>query len=427
MISYKKLLGFGELMELYENKIEQERAVLVSVDTGEFDVDSSLLELSELAKTAGAEVICEMTQKRESPEAGTYLGRGKLEELAEYCENEKPDLVIIDGELTPAQQKNIETITDTRVIDRTTLILDIFAARALSGEGKLQVELAQLKYALPRLGGKGASMSRLGGGIGTRGPGETKLETDRRHIRRRISALSEDLKELEERRARHRERRKKDGVVTVALVGYTNAGKSTLMNALTDAGVLAENKLFATLDPTARALTLPDGSSVLLIDTVGFIRRLPHKLVEAFKSTLDEAVNANVILNICDASNDECAEHYKVTMDLLEELGCGDKPIITVLNKCDLVNDISIPMGKSVRVSAKTGEGLPELLEAVRQALPPTRKRVKILLPFSMGGVGAELRKTGVVHSEEYTAEGLLLDITAEIYSLEKYKDYIIS
>ena len=413
-------------MELYENKIEQERAVLVSVDTGEFDVDSSLLELSELARTAGAEVICEMTQKRESPEAGTYLGRGKLEELAEYCENEKPDLVIVDGELTPAQQKNIETVTDTRVIDRTTLILDIFAARALSGEGKLQVELAQLKYALPRLGGKGASMSRLGGGIGTRGPGETKLETDRRHIRRRISALSEDLKELEERRARHRERRKKDGVVTVALVGYTNAGKSTLMNTLTDAGVLAENKLFATLDPTARALTLPDGSSVLLIDTVGFIRRLPHKLVEAFKSTLDEAVNANVILNICDASNEECAEHYKVTMDLLEELGCGDKPVITVLNKCDLVNDISIPMTNSVRVSAKTGDGLDELLERVKEALPPTRKRVKILLPFSMGGVGAELRKTGVVHSEEYTAEGLLLDITAEIFTLEKYEEYIL-
>ena len=399
--------------------------MLVSVDTGEFDVDSSLLELAELARTAGAEVICEMTQKRESPEAGTYLGRGKLEELAEYCENEKPDLVIVDGELTPAQQKNIETVTDTRVIDRTTLILDIFAARALSGEGKLQVELAQLKYALPRLGGKGASMSRLGGGIGTRGPGETKLETDRRHIRRRISALTEDLKELEERRARHRERRKKDGVITVALVGYTNAGKSTLMNTLTDAGVLAENKLFATLDPTARALTLPDGSSVLLIDTVGFIRRLPHKLVEAFKSTLDEAVSANVILNICDASNEECAEHYKVTMDLLEELGCGDKPIITVLNKCDLVNDISIPMTNSVRVSAKTGEGLTELLEKVKEALPPTRKRVKILLPFSMGGAGAELRKTGVVHSEEYTADGLLLDITAEIFTLEKYKEYI--
>ena len=414
-------------MEFYENKVEAERAVLISVDTGEFDVDSSLAELTELAKTAGAEVICEMTQKREAPEPGTYLGRGKLEELSEFCENEKPDLVIVDGELSPAQQKNIETITDVRVIDRTTLILDIFAGRALSGEGKLQVELAQLKYALPRLGGKGASMSRLGGGIGTRGPGETKLETDRRHIRRRISALTEDLKALDERRTRHRERRKKDGVVTVALVGYTNAGKSTLMNTLTDAGVLAENKLFATLDPTARALTLPDGNSVLLIDTVGFIRRLPHKLVEAFKSTLDEAVDANVILNICDASSDECSEHYRVTNELLDELGCGDKSTITVLNKCDLANDISIPLvGNVVRVSAKTGEGLPELLQKIAAALPPTRKRVKILLPFSMGGAGAELRKTGVVHSEEYTAEGLLLDITAEIFVLEKYKEYII-
>ena len=414
-------------MDFFENKTEAERAVLVSVDTGEFDVESSLAELTELAKTAGAEVICEMTQKREAPEPGTYLGRGKLEELSDFCENEKPDLVIIDGELSPAQQKNIETITDVRVIDRTTLILDIFAQRALSGEGKLQVELAQLKYALPRLGGKGASMSRLGGGIGTRGPGETKLETDRRHIRRRISALTEDLKALDERRTRYRERRKKDGVVTVALVGYTNAGKSTLINTLTDAGVLAENKLFATLDPTARALTLPDGNTVLLIDTVGFIRRLPHKLVEAFKSTLDEAVDANVILNVCDASSEECSEHYRVTNELLEELGCGDKPIITVLNKCDVVTEGDIPVvGNSVRVSAKTGEGLTELLEKIAKALPPTRKRVKILLPFSMGGAGAELRKTGVVHSEEYTADGLLLDITAEIFVLEKYKDYII-
>ena len=414
-------------MDFFENKTEAERAVLVSVDTGEFDVESSLAELTELAKTAGAEVICEMTQKREAPEPGTYLGRGKLEELSDFCENEKPDLVIIDGELSPAQQKNIETITDVRVIDRTTLILDIFAQRALSGEGKLQVELAQLKYALPRLGGKGASMSRLGGGIGTRGPGETKLETDRRHIRRRISALTEDLKALDERRTRYRERRKKDGVVTVALVGYTNAGKSTLMNTLTDAGVLAENKLFATLDPTARALTLPDGNTVLLIDTVGFIRRLPHKLVEAFKSTLDEAVDANVILNVCDASSEECSEHYRVTNELLEELGCGDKPIITVLNKCDVVTEGDIPVvGNSVRVSAKTGEGLTELLEKIAKALPPTRKRVKILLPFSMGGAGAELRKTGVVHGEEYTADGLLLDITAEIFVLEKYKDYII-
>ncbi len=414
-------------MDYFENKDEQERAVLVSVDTGEFDVDSSLCELTELAKTAGADVICLMTQKREAPEPGTYLGKGKLEELSDYCEAEKPDLVIIDGELSPAQQRNIEIATDTRVIDRTTLILDIFAQRALSGEGKLQVELAQLKYALPRLGGKGASMSRLGGGIGTRGPGETKLETDKRHIRRQIAALTEDLKALDERRTRHRERRKKDGIITVALVGYTNAGKSSLMNALTNAGVLAENKLFATLDPTARALTLPDGSTVQLIDTVGFIRRLPHKLVEAFKSTLDEAVDANVILNICDASSDECMEHYKVTMELLEELGCGDKPVITVLNKCDLISEDDVPViGNCVRVSAKTGDGLPSLLEKINTSLPPTRKRVKILLPFSMGGVAAELRKTGVVHSEEYTAEGLMLDITADIFILDKYSSYII-
>ncbi len=414
-------------MEYFENKVEAERAVLVSVDTGEFDVDSSLIELTELAKTAGADVICQLTQKREAPEPGTYLGRGKLDELADYCDLEKPDLVIIDGELSPAQQRNIETATDTRVIDRTTLILDIFAQRALSGEGKLQVELAQLKYALPRLGGKGAAMSRLGGGIGTRGPGETKLETDKRHIRRQIAALTEDLKALDERRTRHRERRKKDGIITVALVGYTNAGKSSIMNKLTDAGVLAENKLFATLDPTARALTLPDGSTVQLIDTVGFIRRLPHKLVEAFKSTLDEAVDANVILNICDASNEECSEHFNVTMSLLEELGCGDKPTITVLNKCDLIEQTDIPLvGSCVRVSAKTGEGLDELLQKINDALPPTRKRVKMLLPFSKGSVAAELRSTGVVHSEEYTADGLLLDITADIFRLDEYEEYII-
>ncbi len=414
-------------MEYFENKTEPEKAVLVCVDTGEFNAESSLAELSELAKTAGAEVVCEIIQKRDAPDSATYLGRGKMQELSDFCEQNEADLVIIDGDLTPAQQKNIETLTDTRVIDRTTLILDIFAMRALSGEGKLQVELAQLKYLLPRLGGKGTSMSRLGGGIGTRGPGETKLETDKRHIRRRIASLEEDLKQLENRRARYRERRKKDGCVTVALVGYTNAGKSTLMNTLTDAGVLAENKLFATLDPTARALTLPDGNTVLLIDTVGFIRRLPHKLVEAFKSTLDEAVSADVILNVCDASSDECTEHFTVTNDLLAELGCADKPVITVLNKSDLANDINIPLvGNVIRVSALTGEGLPQLLSKIAESLPPTRKRVKLLLPFSMGAAAASFRKTGIVHSEDYTPDGILIDTTAEIRELEKYKEFII-
>ena len=414
-------------MELYENEQKQETAVLVSVDTGEFDVDSSLLELAELTKTAGAEVIGEITQKREAPDSATYIGKGKLEELSEFCEMNQPDLIIVDGELSPSQQRNIENITDVRVIDRTTLILDIFAMRALSGEGKLQVELAQLKYTLPRLSGKGLQLSRLGGGIGTRGPGETKLETDRRHIRRRISALEANLKELDERRSRYRARRKKEGTVTVALVGYTNAGKSTLMNKLTDAGVLAENKLFATLDPTARALTLPDGNTVLLIDTVGFIRRLPHKLVEAFKSTLDEAVDADVILNICDASSEECAEHFRVTNELLSELGCQDKPIITVLNKSDIASPDNIPLiSNAVRISALSGKGTDELLERIAKALPPTRKRVKMLLPFSKGGAAAEIRKTGVIHSEEYVADGLLLDATVEMYTLEKYKEFIL-
>lgn len=412
---------------MFENKESAEKAVLICADTGEYDAESSLVELSELAKTAGAEVVCEIVQKREAPDGATYIGSGKLKELCDFCRSNEVDVIIADGELSPSQQRNIENETDVRVIDRTTLILDIFAMRALSGEGKLQVELAQLKYLLPRLGGKGVSMSRLGGGIGTRGPGETKLETDRRHIRRRISSLEAELKELEARRARYRERRKKDGAVTVALVGYTNAGKSTLMNALTNAGVLAENKLFATLDPTARALTLPDGRTVILIDTVGFIRRLPHKLVEAFKSTLDEAVDADVIIDVCDASSPECSEHFKVTEALLEELGCTGKPIITALNKCDVSgDDATIPLlGNTVRISAKNGDGLSELLLMTQRLLPPTRKRIKLLLPFNKGALASQLRKDGVVHSEEYTAQGLLLDVTADVRMLEECKEYI--
>ena len=412
---------------MFENKESAEKAVLICADTGEYDAESSLVELSELAKTAGAEVVCEIVQKREAPDGATYIGSGKLKELCDFCRSNEVDVIIADGELSPSQQRNIENETDVRVIDRTTLILDIFAMRALSGEGKLQVELAQLKYLLPRLGGKGVSMSRLGGGIGTRGPGETKLETDRRHIRRRISSLEAELKELEARRARYRGRRKKDGAVTVALVGYTNAGKSTLMNALTNAGVLAENKLFATLDPTARALTLPDGRTVILIDTVGFIRRLPHKLVEAFKSTLDEAVDADVIIDVCDASSPECSEHFKVTEALLEELGCTGKPIITALNKCDVSgDDATIPLlGNTVRISAKNGDGLSELLLMTQKLLPPTRKRIKLLLPFNKGALASQLRKDGVVYSEEYTAQGLLLDVTADVRMLEECKEYI--
>ena len=282
---------------MYENEIKKEYALLVSVDTGEFDAEVSINELEELAHTAGAEVVGKVIQKKEAPEKATFVGVGKLAEIIAFCEAQEVDLLIFDSELSPSQQRNLEKLTNVRVIDRTMLILDIFAARARTSEGKLQVELAQLKYSLPRLAGQGIALSRLGGGIGTRGPGETKLESDKRHIRRRIDKLQEELKALEKRRNQMRKRREKDGVQTVAIVGYTNAGKSTLMNALTNAGVLAENKLFATLDPTSRGLTLPDGRQVMLVDTVGLIRRLPHKLVEAFKSTLEEAAEATVILN----------------------------------------------------------------------------------------------------------------------------------
>lgn len=412
----------------YENSQEPERVVIADVDTGEHDVESSLDELEELALTAGAQVIAKVIQRREKPDSATYLGMGRLRELKLFCEDNDIDLLIFDSELSPSQLRNIEQITDVRVIDRTTLILDIFAARAKSGEGKLQVELAQLKYSLPRLTGKGTQLSRLGGGIGTRGPGESKLESDRRHIRRRINSLEEELRALKGRRKLLRERRIKQGVETVAIVGYTNAGKSTLMNALTNAGVLVEDKLFATLDPTSRALTLPDGRSVMLIDTVGLIRRLPHHLVEAFKSTLEEAASADVLLNVCDASSEECAEHLEVTSKLLTELGCQNKPVISVLNKCDLAQDIlGLPsIGKSVMISALEGEGLDRLLETIARELPPTRRRVELLIPYDKGSDAAALRRDGVVLQEEYRENGLYMEAICDVRLLETMKEYIL-
>ena len=416
------------MKELIENTQQPERAVLVCVDFGQFDPDQSLDELEELAYTAGAEVIGRLIQKRDKPDNATFIGSGKLEELKEFCQNNEADLLIFDDELTPSQLRNVEDAIDVRVVDRTTLILDIFAARAKSGEGKLQVELAQLNYSLPRLTGKGTSLSRLGGGIGTRGPGETKLESDRRHIRRRIAALEEQLAALEKRRGSLRTRRAKDGVQTVAIVGYTNAGKSTLMNTLTQAGVLAEDKLFATLDPTSRGLDLPDGRRVMLIDTVGLIRRLPHHLVEAFKSTLEEAVDATVILNVCDASSPECAEHLRVTSELLTALNCLNKPIISVMNKCDLVPSLAdLPtIGRSVMISAKTGEGLDRLLDAIVHELPQTRRRAKLLLPYAESAAAARFRTEGKVFSEEYTPDGILLDVIAEIRLLDETKQYLL-
>lgn len=403
-------------MELNSNEQTIARALLVSADTGEYDAEASLAELFELVKSAGADPVLSVTQNLQKIEKGTYVGSGKLLEIAEICKAREIDLLVFDSELSPTQIKNIEQQTDVRVIDRTTLILDIFAQRARSREGKLQVELAQLKYMLPRLSGKGIEMSRLGGGIGTRGPGETKLETDRRHIRRRMETLKEELSDVEKHRALLRKRREKDGVITCAIVGYTNAGKSTLMNCLTDAGVLAQDKLFATLDPTSRALRLPSGITVMLIDTVGLVRRLPHHLVEAFRSTLEEAAQSDIILNVCDASSDEARTHMKVTTDLLESLGCKDTPILTVLNKCDLLDESMLAQDfeSCIRISAKNGSGIDNLLKAIDDNLPVRLKRVKLLLPFSQAGLASEVRTKGTLISEEYAVGGIELEAVVD-------------
>ncbi len=402
-----------------------EKAILVSADIGEYDCDASMDELSELAKTAGAEEVARVIQKRDAYESATVIGEGKLEEVKELCASLGAKLLIFDCELTASQIRNIEGETDVRVIDRTMLILDIFAGRAVSREGKLQVELAQLKYRLPRLMGIGASLSRLGGGIGTRGPGETQLETDRRHIRRRIDKLSQELKELEERRGYSRSRRRKDNVQVGAIVGYTNAGKSTLLNLLTNAGVLAENKLFATLDPTSRAIELPDGRSLLLVDTVGLIRRLPHNLVEAFKSTLEEAACADIILHVCDVSDHEAAEKADVTLKTLAELGAGEIPVVTVLNKCDKLTE-NIPVDdKTVKISALKGEGIESLLETVARNLPETARRMKLLVPYDKAGFTAKIREKGRVFGEEYLENGVLIDALVDRTLTAQAAEYV--
>lgn len=415
------------MTEIFNNLEKKDRILLAAVDTGEYDVLTSLDELEELTNTAGGEVIVRVIQKRPSFDSATCIGSGRLEEMAQICETEEIDQIIFDHELTATQIRNIEDVCKVHTIDRTMLILDIFAQRATTHEGRLQVEIAQHRYRLPRLAGMGLKLSRLGGGIGTRGPGETKLETDKRHIRNRIATLNQELKEIEKRRIHQRARRKKDGVLICAIVGYTNVGKSTLLNTLTEAGVLAENKLFATLETTSRSIVLPDGRSVMLVDTVGLIRRLPHHLVEAFKSTLEEAANADVILHICDASSDNCEEQAKVTLELLAELGCEGIPTITVLNKCDKVsisNDI-LTEENVVKISAKEGTGIDHLLSAIQNALPQSAIRTKLLLPFDKAGLLNTIRIDGKVFSEEYTADGILTDALVDVKVFSKVEEYI--
>jgi len=412
---------------MYENKTEEVPvAILACVDTGEFDAESSMRELAELARTAGAEVAGEIIQKKQTYDSATCMGAGRLEELKEQIEALGAELVIFDHELTGVQVRNIENIVNARVIDRTALILDIFAQRARTREGRLQVELAQQKYRLPRLMGLGTSLSRLGGGIGTRGPGETKLETDRRHIRKRISSLERELEELSKHRNFSRSRRKKDGVLCVAIVGYTNAGKSTLLNALSDAGVLSENKLFATLDTTSRSIELPDGRSAMIIDTVGFISRLPHTLVEAFRSTLEEAVSADLILNVQDLSSPEREKQAEVTVKLLSELGCDGIPILNVMNKSDiaLYSDTVFEDERTVIISAEKRTGFDRLLRCIAENLPETAKRLRLIVPYSDTSFLSRIREEGKVYSEEYTENGTLADALVDVKLLKEAERY---
>ena len=410
---------------MFENEEKPQRAILAAADCGEWDAEVSIDELEELAKSAGAEVVAKVIQQRAEYDRATVIGRGKLDEIKALAEAEDVDILIFDHELTAANIRNLEEATGLGVIDRTMLILDIFAARAQSRAGRLQVELAQYKYRLPRLEGMGKNLSRLGGGIGTRGPGESKLESDRRHIRRRIETLERKLEELSANRELIRSRRKKDGIVTAAIVGYTNAGKSTLLNRLTNAGVLSEDKLFATLDPTARALELPDGRSIMLVDTVGFVRRLPHHLVEAFKSTLEETVQADLLLNVCDISSGEADSQTEVTRTLLESLGADKIPMLNVLNKCDLLEGARpICTSDCVMVSAKTGEGVDEMLEKISKMLAPTQIRMTVLIPYSEGGLLGEIRAFGKVFSEEFTSEGTLVDALVDMKLLPRAQKY---
>ena len=411
------------MAELIDIKDLEERVILAAVSLSDGDdTESSLDELEELVKTAGGTAVGRLIQNRESIHPGTYLGKGKIEELKELIWETEATGIVCDDELSPAQLRNLEDALETKVMDRTMVILDIFARHATTREGKLQVELAQLKYRAVRLVGLRNSLSRLGGGIGTRGPGESKLEIDRRRIHVRISQLKSELAEVQRHRELSRQQRERSHILRAAIVGYTNAGKSTLLNRLTDAGILAEDKLFATLDPTTRNYRLPDGQEILLTDTVGFIRKLPHNLVEAFKSTLEEAKYCDIILHVVDCSNPQMDVQMHVVYDTLRELGVEDKEYITLFNKVDKVEGNPVfrdfQSDYQLKISAKTGQGLSELSELLGTILRSRKVYLEQLYPYSEAGMIQRIRKYGELLSEEYREDGIAVRayVPAELY-----------
>ena len=406
-------------------------AILVTIAESTSMLDEcerGLDELERLLNTAGGECFSKVIQVKDKFDPRTCIGKGKVEEIAELCRNNDVTLVVFDFELTPAQIRNLENdIGDVTVIDRSMLILDIFALHAVSGEGKLQVELAQLRYSAPRLTGKGIELSRQGGGIGSRGPGESKLETDRRHLHEKIVSLEKKLAELEHNRAVMRAQRDRSGLAKIALVGYTNAGKSTLLNKMTGASVLAEDKLFATLDPTTRKMELETGESILVTDTVGFIRKLPHHLVKAFKSTLDEVVYADILLVVSDVNDPEVMEHLEVTKSVIDELGASDKPIIYVYNKCDLTENIScaVSSDNSVCLSAHTGNGIDELLEMNRSEIGKGKREYALSVPYSDQFVLNQLYNVYNVISVDYLDDGIAVKAILDQKGRGQYSKYI--
>lgn len=400
---------------MIDNRINHEKYVLVGVyDKDEERALAMLSELALLTDTAGGECVCKVTQHLENPNPSTYIGKGKAEEIALLIDELGADGVICDDELTAVQIRNLSDILNVKVIDRTILILDIFAAHAMTSEGKLQVEMAQLEYRASHLAGIGKALSRLGGGIGTRGPGETKLETDKRAVRRRISSLRSEIKRLKESRNTGRQKRTQSGIPVAAIVGYTNAGKSTLLNRITNAGVKEEDRLFATLDPTTRLCSLPDGMEVLLTDTVGFISKLPHDLIDAFRSTLEEAKYADIIIHVVDASDPESDMHMDVVYETLHDLGITGKPVITVFNKMDMVKDgdlfRDIRADMTVRTSMKNGEGKEVFLEKLRDLILREQKHIDMIIPFDEGDKLSLIRRRGRIIKEEYLPEGTRIE-----------------